>query len=614
MPTRFPPLSMASFGLAACLLAIANHICAQPSVVAARVDRSELAQNFPGATGTVLPALPAYPLKVSANHRYLVDQNNVPFLMVGDAPQTLIVNLSQAEAATYMADRRRFGINALWINLICNYSDGCNKDAATIDGISPFIVSGDLSTPNPAYFKRADEMLAMAATNGMVVLLDPIETTSWLDVLRSNGPAKAFAFGQYLGNRYKDQPNIIWLHGNDFQTWRNATDDALVQAVARGIRSADRNHLQTVELNYFTSGSLDDPTWAPLIELDAAYTYFPTYAQVLNEYNRPNFKPVFMVEANYEFEHNGGTDGGSVQNLRRQEYWTMLSGATGQLYGSAYTWRLERGWQTRLDTPGVRQLSNVKGLFSSLRWYDLIPDQEHVVVTSGYHGGAGFIGRLARFFGQSSGWEARVFHYFKKLTGLGSVSTNTYASAASTCDGSLVVAYLPTIRPVAVDMSKLAGPARARWYDPTNGKYLDAGDLPLPDAGRRWFSPPGNNSAGDGDWVLLLEVSAARTDVGGRGTYQRFSSGGRAIGGMFTKPSVVPVPFWLYYFNTGDIDSAAKRVRSGNGQILNDAIEVPGGAWVMQCTDPQGAIFGLIGERRHMRIVVARSEHTRRVG
>jgi hypothetical protein len=497
--------------LAACSLAIANHICAQPSAVAATVDHYKLAQNFPAATEIGAPAAaPAYPLKVSANHRYLVDQNNMPFLMVGDSPHSLIANLSQAEAATYMADRRKFGINTLLIELLCNFPDVCQKDGSTIDGISPFIVSGDLSTPNPAYFRRVDEMISAAAANGMVVLLDPIETSGWLEALRSNGPTKAFAYGQYLGTRYKDLPNIIWMHGNDFQTWRNATDDALAQAVARGIRSADGNHLHTVALNYFTSGSLDDPSWASLIELDAAYTYFPTYAQVLIEYNRANFKPVFMVEANYEFEHNPGTDGGSTQNLRRQEYWTMLSGATGQVYGSSHTWRFERGWEAKLDTPGVRQLSYMKYLFSRLRWYDLIPDQAHVVVTSGYYGVAGFIGWLATSFGQSSGWEARGFHYFKRLTGLGSISTNTYASAASTSDGSLVVAYLPTIRPVAVDMSKLAGPARARWYDPANGKYLDAGDLQLPNAGRRWFTPPGANSAGDGDWVLLLEASTVR--------------------------------------------------------------------------------------------------------
>ena len=176
------------------------------------------------------------------------------------------------------------------------------------------------------------------------------------------------------------------MHGNDFQSWRDATDDVLVQAVALGIRSTDQNHIHTAELNFLTSGSLDDPSWAPVIELDAAYTYFPTYAQVLTEYNRPDAKPVFMVEANYEFEHYPQTDGGSVENLRRQEYWTMLSGATGQLYGSAHTWRLDRAWEANLDTPGVMQLKYMRDLFVSRKWYALIPDQDHTVVTSGYNG------------------------------------------------------------------------------------------------------------------------------------------------------------------------------------------------------------------------------------
>ncbi len=113
-------------------------------------------------------------------------------------------------------------------------------------------------------------------------------------------------------------------------------------------------------MNVQTSGSLDDPTWHPLIDLTAAYTYFPTYAQVLTEYSRPHHKPVFMVEANYEFEHNPETDGGTTQNLRRQEYWTMLSGAAGQLYGSAHSWQLRKGWEANLDTPGVIQLSYMK--------------------------------------------------------------------------------------------------------------------------------------------------------------------------------------------------------------------------------------------------------------
>src|SRR5262252_4664894 len=76
-----------------------------------------LAQNAP--THIELPGppyRPVYPLKASGNNRYLVDQNNIPFLMVGDSPQQLITSLSPQEAAAFMANRRSYGINTLWIN------------------------------------------------------------------------------------------------------------------------------------------------------------------------------------------------------------------------------------------------------------------------------------------------------------------------------------------------------------------------------------------------------------------------------------------------------------------------------------------------------------------
>ena len=67
----------------------------------------------------------ASPQKVSANGRYLVDQNNGPFLIVGDSPQALIGDLSEATAANYLADRQAHGFNAVWINLLCNSNTGC---------------------------------------------------------------------------------------------------------------------------------------------------------------------------------------------------------------------------------------------------------------------------------------------------------------------------------------------------------------------------------------------------------------------------------------------------------------------------------------------------------
>ena len=224
----------------------------------------------------------AFPIGPSANNRYLVDADGKPFLMVGDSPQNLIVNLSVPEAAEFIANRRSYGVNALWVNLFCITTiSSCPKDATTYDGIAPFLTARDIATPNPAYIQRADDMLRLAEQSGMVVLLNPIETSSWLQVLRQNGIEKAFRYGQFLGNRFNSRANIIWLHGNDFQTWRDPADAALVQAVARGIRSVDAVHMHTAELSYLTSGTLDDRSWSRLVALDAAYSYLPAFAQAL---------------------------------------------------------------------------------------------------------------------------------------------------------------------------------------------------------------------------------------------------------------------------------------------------------------------------------------------
>src|SRR5262249_54239729 len=145
----------------------------------------------------------------------------------------------------------------------------------------------------------------------------------------------------------------------------------------------DTNHMQTIELSYYVSASLDDRRWRDLVGLDAVYTYRPTYAKEIQEYRRAAHAPTFLVEANYEFEQNGGTEGGSTQNLRGQEYWTALSGTTGQLYGSAWSWRLQGDWQHNLDTPGVQQLEYLKQLLVHRRWYDLVPDFDRQVVTGG---------------------------------------------------------------------------------------------------------------------------------------------------------------------------------------------------------------------------------------
>jgi hypothetical protein len=238
--------------------------------------------------------------------------------------------------------------------------------------------------------------------------------------------------------------------------------------------------LHTIELDYLVSGSLDDARWAPLIDLNASYTYYPTYAQVLKDYNRPNAKPVVMFESCYEFEQDS-----TPAVLRRQEYWSILSGAAGQLYGNGYTWPFKPEWKNKLNTPGAVQMAYVQALFVPRPWHQLIPDQTHKVVIAGY----------GTFDSSTSQGNAYGM-------------TSDYVTAGRTRDGSLVTAYLPSRRTVTVDMGQLCAPATAtaRWYDPSRWTYTAIKGLPLKNAGKQKFSPPGNNGDGDGDWILVLET------------------------------------------------------------------------------------------------------------
>lgn len=435
---------------------------------------------------------PAYPLKVSATRRYLVDQNNIPFLIAGDSPQPMVAKASAADAAVFFEDRQAHGFNAMWINILSAgpyyYSP---DDGSTYDGIRPFtsylpggmdIARYDLAKPNNAYFARVDQILSLASDHHMVVFLNPIETGGWLSTLRNNGRAAAYAYGRYLGNRYKRFANIIWLNGNDFNTWKNPVDDDLVTAVALGIKSVDPVHLQTIELNVETSSSFDDPAWFRIISLNSTYTYSPTYFQMWHSYNQTPIAPTFFVEGHYDLsvDLDHPKDYGTPLVLRRQEYWATLSGGKGQLYGNGYTCYFMPGWKYFVDTVGVSQFVIWHAFFSSLPWQDLVPDEGHSVVTAGL----GSLGNLGT-----------------------RVSTSDFAIASKTPDGAFVVVYMPTAREITVNMASMNAPATARWFDPTNGAYTAIPGGPFANTGMRQFAPPGYNHDGDGDWVLLLNAT-----------------------------------------------------------------------------------------------------------
>ena len=425
------------------------------------------AQRSSTTTPPPPPTDPTFPVAVSANKRYLVDEAGHPWMMNGDSPQCMPANLSVADMEYFFANRAGHGFNAAWVNLICGTYTHGRHDASTFDGIKPFTTDDDLATPNPAYWARVDTMVGLAKKYGITILLDPAETGSFIDLLTKNGVEKDRAYGRFLGERFKDDVNIIWMSGNDYLDWKRW--DMYVAPVAQGIRDADPKKLQTIELEAPKSTSLEDPVWRPLVDLNAAYSYTPTYEIVRRAYQEQPTMPTFMVEANYEFENNDKGPTTTDVSLRRQEWWTMTSGATGQLYGNKYTWGFQHSdWKEHIDTPAVEQYKVMADFFRQRPWQDLQPDLDNHFLVKG----AG------------------------EPTDKGDVLQNDYATAAITADGSFAVVYIPTSRTVEVDASKLAQGATATWVDPSNGASRPAAAP---------FTTPGKNAAGGDDWALVFE-------------------------------------------------------------------------------------------------------------
>jgi uncharacterized protein len=153
-------------------------------------------------------------------------------------------------------------------------------------------------------------------------------------------------------------------------------------------------------------------------------------------------------------------------------------------------------------------------------------------------------------------------------------------------------------------------PAVSRFAIITDPQFVPLGVL-------KWLMPrpqhPAPDTQGEIDWHELLagdEAGAfafyhalfgwqkAGSEPGSAGTYQLFSAGGETIGSVMNKPPSAPSPLWLHYFNVGDIDAAVKRATAAGGQVVHGPTEAPGDKWVVQCTDPHGAVFAMMGPRK----------------
>jgi hypothetical protein len=372
----------------------------------------------------------------------------------------------------YLQNRRDKGFNTVMVELIEHKF--CKKPPLNVAGDAPFKTPGDFSTPNEKYFAHADWVIRKAAENGIQVLLYPIylgykgTDEGWVEEALANGPEKCLDYGRYLGKRYKDFDNIIWLMGGDRHPGPALED---VDMVALGIKEYDQRHAFSAHCDPEHS-AVDDFSGGRWLDFNTTYTYEIVHAKLLQDYKRTPAMPFILIESSYEGEHNA-----SDVQIRRQAYWAVLCGGFGHVLGNRPIWLFDPGWQKAMDLPGSVSMQFWGELFHSRSWYDLIPDQKHEVVTSG----------LGEFRGLD------------------------YLAAARTSDGSTVIAYMPTSRTIHVDMSKVSGnQVKAWWFDPRNGRAAAAGMFPS--SGTHEFTPPG-----EGDWVLVLDDAAKQLPAPGGG-------------------------------------------------------------------------------------------------
>ena len=420
------------------------------------------------ASGTI-----AFPLKVDAAHRELVDQRGDHLLMVGDAAWSFIAQLSDEDAATYLCSRRAAGFNTILVNLI-EHKFASNAPA-DIRGEAPFTAQGDFTRPNAAYFDRAERLVALARSFGFLVLLTPAYagynggTEGWYAEMAAMGPDRLRKYGRYLGQRFADHDNVVWVEGGDY----DVPDPALVDALAQGIAEIDPGALQTYNgtVDSRVTPAWGDRTW---FSLDNIYTYGRPADAAAAAY-RDGDKPFFLLEAQYENEHDT-----TPLELRQQSYETVLSGGIGHVFGNNPMWHFDgpglfpapADWQDQLDSPGSRGMTQFGRILGGIAWWKLRPDT------------GTFINREGSTSDGSRG--------------------DTVAAVAP--DGTLAVAYTTSGTSLQVNPSVLARPGTAAtWRDPVSGAAVPA-DLGARRTDIVTMSPPGPNAGNDRDWVLVVQA------------------------------------------------------------------------------------------------------------
>jgi hypothetical protein len=410
---------------------------------------------------------------VSASARYLVDQLNDAYWVQGISPQNMVPNGTLTEMDAYLSAMHDLGFNSAQVHLVYNYQ----ADAET--STPPFGVDSTFASPGANYWATVDSMFDLAEQYGFTLWATVIDNISCGSTVQAATDANCFAYGQFLGARYKDRPGLVWVVGNDFDSSTWTARNPKYKKIIDGIRDQGDTHLCTVWNN--TNAGNENTGMDGYQTVDNGYRYDePPYYQTDDAYalTRTGYPmPFVWFEGTYYGEHNAAPGSSPPLELRKLALWGSCWGGVGHFFGTAKTWVFDTsgsGWISETSAAIYDHMQVIAGLFAGLTDWELaVPDTSHVFQTGG----------RGTFEG-------------------GSLDTDTFSTAAYVPSGTHARVYFPTSRgSITFDTTKLSGTVTAYWLDPTDGSTSTESNPAAP-------THPGNNTGGDPDWLLIFEGTA----------------------------------------------------------------------------------------------------------
>lgn len=411
-------------------------------------------------------------LALSQNRRYLVDaERGRPFFILGDTPW-FVQHHKIDDVRLILDDRRAKGFNTLFLELL----DDSRIPSRDGYGNVAFEPETEITKPVEAYWNYAVDVLREVTQRGFFVILSEL----WYGA--GNGlwmhhvtPENARVYGDFIGRRFADFKNIMWMHAGDRNPDKRLAE--CTRVLARRIKAAAPHQLHTVHNSPESASSAfhHEDDW---LDVNLGYTYGASHRHILPEYRRRDpIRPVILGETGYEDEPNSiqllpdarEGDLWTPYRIRRNAWWAVTSGAVGYCAGSRL-WRWEKNWKQVLNVRSIREAPHILTLLDSINWWKLAPDDSHEFVTGGQ----------------------------------GDPQRGDYVTAARAEDGTCAIVYLPSTRPITIDRGKLVKVLRASWFDPTCARFTPAAGKRLAGTAEQ-FTSPARNAAGEPDWVLVFK-------------------------------------------------------------------------------------------------------------